>query len=64
MPRELEEIEDELDKLQEAYINEEDEHLLRQIERKFDQCLDEATAVDGRLRIADGVTIHNWTRSE
>lgn len=58
----LEDIEDELDALQKSYIDEEDDHLIREIERKFDYLLDEATALDGALRIADGVTINNWVR--
>lgn len=62
MDSDLKQIEDELDKLQIAYIDEEDELLLREIERKFDKFLDEATALDGKLRVADGVTITNWTR--
>ena len=57
-------IEDELDKVQLAYINEEDDMRQMELERKFDHLLDEATALDGVLRIADGVTINNWTRSE
>ena len=58
----LDQIEDELDKLQKSYIDEEDDLLLRNIERKFDQLLDQATALDGKLRVADGVTITNWVR--
>ncbi len=64
MERTLETIEDELDKLQLSYINEEDDMRQMEIERKFDQLLDEATILDGVLRIAAGVTINNWTRTE
>lgn len=64
MKRTLKTIEDELDQLQLRYINEEDDMRQMEIERKFDQLLDEATSLDGVLRIAAGVTINNWTRSE
>lgn len=57
-------IEDDLDEVQLAYINEEDDVRQMELERKFDQLLDEATTLDGILRIAAGVTINNWTRSE
>ena len=64
MERTLKLIEDELDRLQLSYINEEDDMKHMEIERKFDQLLDEATTLDGILRIAAGVTINNWIRSE
>lgn len=64
MNRSLEEIEEELDELQEAYVEEEDEVKRRQIERRFDLCLDEATELDGILRVAAGVTIVNWTKED
>ena len=64
MERTLETIEDELDKFQLSYIDEEDDMRQMEIERKFDQLLDEATILDGMLRIAAGVTINNWTRTE
>ena len=58
----LDEVEDELDCLQLAYINEEDDRKQTTLVRKFTALLDEATEIDGRLRNAAGVTIHNWTR--
>ena len=61
--RDIEEIEDDLDKLQQEYIAEEDDEKQLQLEMKFDRLLDEATEVDGRLRLAVGVTITNWVRS-
>jgi hypothetical protein len=64
MERTLKLIEDELDRLQLSYINEEDDMKHMEIERKFDQLLDEATTLDGILRIAAGLTINNWIRSE
>lgn len=64
MNRSIDEIENELDSLQLAYVEEEDDQKLRVIERRFDACLDEATAEDGRLRIAAGITIHNWVRED
>ena len=64
MNRTLEDIEDELDELQLSYIDEEDEFIQLEIERKFTQRLLEATKLDGIERIADGVTIHNWSREK
>lgn len=61
--RTIEEIEDDLDELQQAYIAEDDDVLLMEIERKFAMLCDEATEVDGRLRNAVGVVITNWVRS-
>lgn len=63
MKRTLVEIENDLDELQAAYVNEEDEVLQSKIERRFAHTLDKATEVDGVLRNAAGVTINNWTRS-
>lgn len=61
--RTIEEIEDELDELQQAYITEDDDVRLMELERKFAMLCDEATEVDGRLRNAVGVVITNWVRS-
>jgi len=55
-------IEDDLDKLQVAYIDEEDDVEQMKIVRRFDQLLKEATDTDQMDRIAAGVTIHNWVR--
>lgn len=55
-------IEDDLDKLQVAYIDEEDEIKQMKIIRRFDQLLQEATDTDQIDRIAAGVTVHNWVR--
>jgi hypothetical protein len=60
--REIQEIEDELDRLQGAYVQEEDEVAQMEIERKFTHLLQEATDTDGMDRIAASVTITNWTR--
>lgn len=62
MTRTLSEIEDDLDRFQILYINQDDEREQMVIERKFCLLLDEATALDGVLRIANGVTITNWVR--
>lgn len=62
MKRRIDEIEDELDELQMAYINEDDEVEQIDIVRKFSRCLQEATDTDQIDRIAASVTIHNWTR--
>jgi hypothetical protein len=61
--RTIEEIEDDLDELQQAYITEDDDVRLMELERKFAMLCDEATEVDGRLRNAVGVVITNWVRS-
>jgi hypothetical protein len=61
--RTIDEIEDDLDKLQQQYISEDDDIRLMELERKFAFLLDEATEVDGRLRNAVGVVITNWVRS-
>lgn len=63
MSRSIKQIEEDLDVVQLAYINEEDDMAQMELERKFDQLLDEATTLDGVLRIAAGVTINNWVRS-
>ena len=60
----IEEIEDELDELQVAYIDEEDEVRQLEIVRKFSLLLKMATELDSVDRIAAGVTITNWTRTE
>lgn len=60
--RELEEVETELDELQAAYLDAEDETELMRLESKFMQLLMEATEIDGRDRVAANVTITNWTR--
>lgn len=58
----IEEIENELDELQVAYLNEDDEVKQMEIERKFAYLLDVATSIDGILRNAAGITITNWVR--
>lgn len=63
MKRNIETIEGELNELQLAYINEEDDVKQMQIERKFTTRLEEATSIDGVLRVEVGVTINNWTRT-
>lgn len=60
--REIEEVENELDKLQAAYLEAEDESELMKLESKFMQLLIEATEIDGKDRVAANVTITNWTR--
>lgn len=65
MPRELREIEiveAELDRLQSAYLDAEDDAEQMKLESKFMQLLMEATEIDGRDRVAANVTITNWTR--
>ena len=62
LKRAISAIEDDLDKLQLAYINEEDDMKQMEIVRKFDQFLNEATEADEIDRIAAGVTIHNWVK--
>ena len=64
MKRTSKDIEDDLDHVQLDYLNEEDDMKLMELEREFDQLLDEASTMDGVLRIAAGVTINNWTRTE
>lgn len=61
--RDIETIEDELDELQQAYIDEEDEGAQLEMEIRFARLLDEATELDGILRNAVGVTITSWVRS-
>jgi hypothetical protein len=60
--RAIKAIEDDLDKLQVAYIDEEDDFKQMEIVRRFDQFLNEATERDQVDRIAAGVTIHNWVK--
>lgn len=55
-------IEDELDKLQSAYLDTEDDIEQMKLESKFMQLLMEATEIDGKDRVAASVTITNWTR--
>jgi hypothetical protein len=62
LKRAISAIEDDLDKLQVAYINEEDDMKQMEIVRRFDQFLNEATEADEIDRIAAGVTIHNWVK--
>ena len=61
--RTIEKIEDELDELQKAYIDEEDDDAQLDLEIRFARLLDEATELDGVLRTAVGVTLTNWVRS-
>lgn len=58
----LEEIEDELEKLQLRYIEEDDEDKQLELERKFTYKLIEASDIDGIDRLAMNVSIHNWVR--
>ncbi len=60
--RHIEIVEDELDELQAAYLDAEDETELMKLESKFMQLLMEATEIDGRDRVSANVTITNWTR--
>ncbi len=60
--RKIEIVEDELDELQSAYLEAEDDTELMKLESKFMQLLLEATEIDGRDRVAANVTITNWTR--
>ncbi len=62
MKSKLEVIQDSLDKLQRDYLDEEDDYIQMEIERKFTYLLDEATKIDNVLRVAAGVTITNWVR--
>ncbi len=62
LKRAISAIEDDLDKLQIAYIDEEDDITQIKLIRRFDQFLKEATDTDQIDRIAVGVTIHNWVR--
>ncbi len=62
MKSKLEVIQDSLDKLQRDYLDEEDDYIQMEIERKFTYLLDEATKIDNVLRVAAGVTITNWIR--
>jgi hypothetical protein len=60
--RDIEIIENELDELQSAYLNAEEDSELMKLESKFMQLLMEATEIDGMDRVAANVTITNWTR--
>ena len=60
----IEDIENELEELQLAYINEEDDVKQMELERKFTYKLMEATEIDGIDRLAMSVGIHNWVRTE
>lgn len=60
--RKIEEVENELDELQAAYLDAEDETDLMKLESKFMQLLMEATEIDGKDRVAANITITNWTR--
>jgi|GEM_PF-7108045 len=62
MNRGVHEIEDELDELQIAYIDQDDEVEQLEIVRKFTSLLQEATDTDHVDRIAAGVNINNWSR--
>jgi hypothetical protein len=62
MKRLIHEIQDELDVLQIAYINEDDEIEQLEIVRKFTALLKEATDTDHVDRVAAGVNINNWMR--
>jgi hypothetical protein len=62
LKRAISAIEADLDKLQVAYIDEEDDRKQMEIVRRFDQFLNEATEADEIDRIAAGVTIHNWVK--
>lgn len=61
--RTVEQIEDELDELQKAYLEEDDDEAQLGLEIRFARLLDEATELDGVLRTAVGVTLTNWVRS-
>jgi hypothetical protein len=63
MKRLIHEIQDELDVLQIAYINEDDEIEQLEIVRKFTALLKEATDTDHVDRVAAGVNINNWSRA-
>ena len=58
----IDEIEDRLDKLQAAYIDQEDEIEQIELVRQFTLLLREATDLDGIDRVSAGITINNWTR--
>lgn len=64
MDKTLQDIEAELDELQLTYLEEEDERLQQELVRKFTALLRDATAIDGKDRVAANVTITNWTREE
>ncbi len=60
--RDIEVIEAELDALQSAYLEAEDEVEQMKLEGRFTYLLREATEIDGKERISVNVTITNWTR--
>jgi hypothetical protein len=60
----IEDIEQELEELQLAYIDEDDDIRQMELERKFTYKLMEATKIDGIDRLSMNVTIHNWVRQE
>lgn len=60
--RGIEIVENELNELQSAYLDAEDDTELMKLESKFMQLLIEATEIDGRDRVAANITITNWTR--
>ncbi len=62
MERSIDDIEDDLDRLQEAYLEEEDDEAQIHLSLKFSYLLQEATDADGVDRLAASVTIHNWVR--
>lgn len=62
--RTIEDIENELEELQRAYIDEEDDIKQLELERKFTYKLMEATEIDGIDRLAMNVNICNWIRTE
>lgn len=59
----IEDIENELEELQLAYLEEEDDINQLELERKFTYKLMEAEKIDGIDRLAMNVNIHNWVRS-
>lgn len=60
--KDIEEIENELENLQSAYLDAEDEVEQMKIEIKFTRLLTEATELDGKERVSAKVTITNWAR--
>ncbi len=61
--RKIEDVENDLDELQSAYLEAEDDAEQMKLESKFTKLLIEATEIDGRDRVAANVTITNWTRT-
>jgi hypothetical protein len=60
----IEDIENELEKLQLAYIDEEDDIRQQELERQFTYKLMEAEKIDGIDRLSMNVNICNWIRTE